>query len=183
MTISSTQKLSKAHMKRFLPVTETSTFMSGKSGHARPAVLSEYSSRILYNWQVAVTLYPLFAVQEALYLAVFVVAAWLTVLCSGRLFRPSQLEPAKIVLIQLLVLILLKIAILNLLHVSVVYPRGISQLLTGLPAIALTLSVAKAGNVQMKTKGRQVLVAVACELLNLFYAMCLIAPIALDPVY
>lgn len=152
----------------------------------RPVIVSivaSFRQRILYNWQVALAVFALFAMQEFLYLALLLIAAGLVVVCLGRALDSRTKSETKMVIIQLLVLVLVKAALLNLLSVSMTYPGGISQFLTGLPAVMMTVGVATRGGIQMGTKSKQILVAFVCELLNLFYTLCLIAPMALEPVY
>jgi len=147
------------------------------------SIVAGYRQRILYDWQVALIVLTLFVVQEFFYLALFLVTAGLVIVYTRRIFRSRIRSEVRIVALQLLVLILVKAAILNLTQISMTYPRGISQFLTGLPAVTMTLGVATLGRIQMTTRTRQILVALACELLNLLYTLCLIAPIALEPVY
>ena len=147
------------------------------------SIVAEYRQRILYDWQLALAVFALFAIQEILLLALFLMAAGLVVTCTRRVFGSKIQAETKIVVVQLFALVLVKAAIVNLIPISMTYPRGISQLLTGFPAVMMTVVVAVARRIEMATKSRQILVAFSCELLNLFYTLCLIAPIALEPVY
>jgi len=147
------------------------------------SIVAEYRQRILYDWQVALALLIFFVMQEFFYLALFLVTAGLVIVYTKRIFGSKIRSEVRIVALQLLVLILMKAAILNLTPISMTYPRGISQFLTGLPAVTMTLGVAIVGRIHMTTRTRQISAAFACELLNLLYTLCLIAPIALEPVY
>ena len=147
------------------------------------SIVAEYRQRILYDWQVALAVFIFFVMQESFFLALFLTAAVLVIVCVRRGFGSMiQTEP-KMIVIQLLALVLVKAVIVNLIPISITYPRGISHLLTGFPAAMMTVSVAIVGRVRMATKSRQMFVASTCELLNLFYTLCLIAPLALEPVY
>ena len=147
------------------------------------SIIAEYRQRILYDWQVALAVFILFVMQESFFLALFLIVAGLVVVCVRRGFGSKIRTETKMVFFQLLALVLVKAAILNLIPASATYPRGISQLLTGFPAVTMTISVATVGRIRMATKGRQIFVAFTCEVLNLFYTLCLIAPLALEPVY
>jgi len=147
------------------------------------SIVAEYRQRILYDWQVALAVFTFFVVQESFFLTLFLIAAGLVVVCIRRGFGSKIQTETKMVVVQLLALVLVKTAIVNLVPISMTYPRGISQLLTGFPAVMMTISVGIVGRIRMATKSMQIFVAFTCELLNLFYTLCLIAPMALEPVY
>jgi len=147
------------------------------------SIVAEYYQRILYDWQVALAVFVFFMMQESLFLTLFLIVAGLVIFCIRRGFGSKIQTETKMVVLQLLALVLVKAAIVNLIPISMTYPHGISQLLTGFPAVMMTISVAIVGRIRMATRSRQIFVAFACEVLNLFYTLCLIAPLALEPVY
>jgi len=145
--------------------------------------ISDQSDRILQNLGLSLALVPIFAASNVLFLSVLLLFSIILWALRGRterfcalLYSPSALPASCIIL---------KYVTLALGYEKMVqfYPGGLSQAVTGILAAVIVRHGLKVMKAEIRSGGSYVVLAAAWMILDTFYNLCLISPIAIEPVY
>ena len=145
--------------------------------------ISDQSDRILQNLGLSLVLVPIFAASNVLFLSVLLLFSIILWALRGRterfcalLYSPSALPASCIIL---------KYVTLALGYEKMVqfYPGGLSQAVTGILAAVIVRHGLKVMKAEIRSGGSYVVLAAAWMILDTFYNLCLISPIAIEPVY
>jgi len=145
--------------------------------------IADQSDRILQNLGLSLALVPIFTVSNALFLFLLLLFSiilwglghWTKRFCA-LLHSPSALFVS---------LIMLKYIALASGYERVVqfYPGGLSQAVTGILAAMIVRHGLKIAKAKIESGSSYVMLAATWMILDTFYNLCLISPIAIEPVY
>ena len=145
--------------------------------------ISDQSDRILHSLGLSLALVPIFTVSNVLFLSLllfFSIILWglghRTKRFCALLHSPSALLASCIVL---------KYVALASGYENVIqfYPGGLSQAMTGILAAVIVRHALTIVKAKIESGGSYVMLAAAWMILDTFYNLCLISPIAIEPVY
>lgn len=145
--------------------------------------ISDQSKSILRNLGLSLALVPVFTVSNVLFLSLLLLFSiilwglghWMKRFCS-LLHSPSAL---------LALCVMLKYVALASGYEKVVqfYPGGLSQAVTGILAAVIVRHGLKIMKARIESGGSHVVLAASWMILDTFYNLCLISPIAIEPIY
>ncbi len=145
--------------------------------------VSDQSDRILQNLGLSLVLVPVFMVSNALLLSLFLL---FSIMLWGlghwmKRFRFLLHSPSAL----LASCVMLKYVALALGYDKIVqfYPWGLSQVVTGVLAALIVRHGLKIMKAKIESVGPYIVLAAAWMILDTFYNLCLISPIAIEPVY
>jgi len=145
------------------------------------AGISDQSSSILQNVGLSLALVPVFTISNVLFLCLlllFSIILW----GLGHWMKSSLLHSPSLLLA---LYVMLKYVALASGYEKVVqfYPGGLSQAVTGVLAAVIVRHGSRIMKAKIESGGSHAVLAAAWMILDTFYNLCLISPIAIEPIY
>jgi len=145
--------------------------------------ISDQSDRILQNLGLSLALVPIFTASNVLFLFLLLLFSIILWSLGHRTKRFCALLHSPSALLALCVM--LKYVALASGYEKIVqfYPGGLSQAVTGILAAVIVRHGLKIVKAKIESGGSYVMLAATWMILDTFYNLCLISPIAIEPVY
>jgi len=145
--------------------------------------ISDQSDRILQNLGLSLALVPIFTASNVLFLSILLLFSTILWGFRGRTKRFCALLHSPSALLALCVM--LKYVALASGYEKIVqfYPGGLSQAVTGILAAVIVRHGLRIMKAKIESGGSYVMLAATWMILDTFYNLCLISPIAIEPVY
>jgi len=145
--------------------------------------ISDQSDRILQNLGLSLALVPIFTASNVLFLSILLLFSTILWGLRGRTKRFCALLHSPSALLALCVM--LKYVALASGYEKIVqfYPGGLSQAVTGILAAVIVRHGLRIMKAKIESGGSYVMLAATWMILDTFYNLCLISPIAIEPVY
>jgi len=145
--------------------------------------ISDQSDRIIQNLGLSLVLVPIFTASNVIFLSVLLLFSITLWGLRGRMKRLCAFLQSPSALLASC--IILKYLVLALGYEKLVqfYPGGLSQAATGILAAVIVRHGLKVTKAKTESGGSYIVLAAAWMILDTFYNLCLISPIAIEPVY